>query len=192
MKATMLILMGCFLLLTSNMATAAATDETSAAVKAKEIADSANAEAEAEAAEASKAADVASKAAEAAVKAAAAAKAAAAVKMEKAKAAAIKAQEKTAAAKKTIAVAAKRGARSCDEWTQERASKTSNGPVLTWLNGFLSGIEVAKNKDFLSSMSDKSMYSSIDAYCEAHPLEFVSDAGIHLYLELARKKGLIE
>lgn len=196
MKATMLILMSCLLLGASNLSIAAATAATAAAAKAAEAEAAANASADAAKAEADTAeeeeAKTAAAAAKAAAKAAEAAKAAAAAKIAKAKAAVAKAQEKTEAAKAAIAAAAKRGARSCDEWKLERAGKVNNGPVVTWFNGFLAGIAVAKNQDFLIKTKDQALYASVDEYCDSHPFEFVSDAGIYLYLELARKKGLIE
>jgi hypothetical protein len=180
-----MILMSCLLSMSNNLATAAATTETEAAAKAKEIADTANAEAEAASAEAAQAADVAEKAA-------AAAKAAAATKAAAARTAIEKAKEKTAAAKKAVSAAAKEGAKSCDDWKQERSSKAVNGPAVMWFSGFLSGISVVRNQNFLAGTSNKSLYSAVDEYCDAHPFEFVSDAGIHIYIELARKKGLIE
>lgn len=220
MKTTMLILTGCFLWATSNMATAAATAETAAAAKAaaaemaaKKEAAQANTEAESAeeaeartAAETAKAAAAAAKAAKeaaekaaeaekAAAKAEAAAKEARAAKEAKAKAAEKKAVEKKEAAKKADEEAERRGTSSCDEWQQERASKigkTGQGSAAIWLTGYLSGIAVAKNHDFLTGTSNQALYSWVDDYCQAHPLEYTSDAGIHLYLELARKKGLLQ
>jgi len=196
MKTSILILMGCFLLAGNKLATAAATAETAAAAKAKaaevaaqEIADTATAEAKS-AEEAAAIAAVA--AAKAAAEAAAATKAAAVAKIARAKAAVAKAKEKAAAAKKATAAAARGGARSCEEWKQERASKSGHGLAASWLSGFLSGIALARNQDFLSDTNTKSLYASVDEYCNLNPLEYVSDAGIYLYLERARKKGLIE
>jgi membrane protein involved in colicin uptake len=178
MKMTLIFLVSCLLSITSSLAVAAATAETATAAKAKaaekaaeDDADKAVAEADAAAAEAAKAAKLAKAKAEAAVK---------------------QAKEKAITAKKAIAAAAKTGAKSCDEWKDERASKTSAGLSVTWLSGFLAGIVVSKNQDFLKGTSTQSLYSSIDSYCEAHPFEFISDAGIYVYLELARKKGLAQ
>jgi hypothetical protein len=185
MKMIPVILMSCLLSMTNNMAFAATTAETVSAAKAKEIADAANAEAEAAAAEASKAADVAEKAA-------ATAKAAAATKAATAKAAKEKAKEKTAAAKKSLAAAVKGGARSCDAWKDERSTKNNNGSAAAWFSGFLSGISIARNQDFLTDTSTPALYLLVDGYCDSNPNEFISDAGIHIYLELARKKGIIE
>lgn len=189
MKTIILILINCFLLATSNMATAAATAATAAAAKAAEASSSANATADTAKTEAESAEDEAARMAEVAAKAAAKA---AAAKKERAREAVAKAKEKAEAAKQAIAAAAKRGARSCDEWKEERANKNNNGLAATWFSGFLAGIVVAKNQDFLVGTKDQALYASVDEYCDSHPFEFISDAGINLYLELARKKGLIE
>jgi len=185
MKMTLIFLLSCLLTITSSLAVAAATSETATAAKAKAAEKAAEDDADKAVAEADAAATEAAKAAELA-------KAAAANKKAKAEAAVKQAKEKAVAAKKAIAVAAKTGAKSCDDWKDERASKSSAGLSVTWLSGFMAGIEVSKNQDFLKGTSTQSLYASIDSYCEAHPFEFVSDAGISVYLELARKKGLAQ
>ena len=172
-KSLLMLLSFVFLASLNNVASAAATVETGAAAKAKES--SAQADADVVATE---------KAAIAAEKAAIAAKAAA-------KAAVDRAKERVIAARRAIVLAAKRGAKSCEEWKQERLGKSLDGPGITWFNGFLSGLVIAKNQDFLSGTKNPDLYSAVDEYCDSHPFEFISDAGISIYLELARKKGLI-
>jgi len=185
MKSTLLIVLSCFLLSTSHMASAAATSETAAAAKAasdehdaREVADTAQVEADQAEAEAIAAA----------IKAAEISKA----KKILAKQAIEKAAAKKVAAQLAIAAAVKNGTQSCDEWKDERTQKSSSKLAQTWLSGYLAGIAVARNQDFLSGTKNKKLYASIDDYCEEHPFEFVSDAGINLYFELARKKGVIE
>ena len=180
-KKSLLIVLGfVFLALFNNVASAAATVETGAAAKAKESA----AQADAEVVATEKAALDAEKAAKAAEKAALAAKAAV-------KAAIDRAKEREVAARKAIELVAQRGAKSCEEWKQERSGKSLDGPGIAWLNGFLSGLVIAKNQNFLSGTKSPDLYSAVDEYCGSHPFEFVSDAGIHIYLEMARKKGFI-
>ena len=191
MKLILYILTGCIFLVISNLAAAAATPQTATAAKAKAAESAAQENADKANADVDTAIEEANKAAAAAAKAAEVAKAAVAAKKAKAEAAVKQAKEKAEAAKKAIVAAAKVGAKSCDDWKQERASKSSTGSAVTWLSGFLAGIEISKNQDFLNGTNSQTMYSSIDVYCEAHPFEFVSDAGISLYFELARKKGLI-
>ncbi|MDX8400169.1 MAG: hypothetical protein R8K20_07960 [Gallionellaceae bacterium] len=185
MKSTLLIVLSCFLLSTSYMASAAATAETAAAAKAasdeldaRAFADTAQEESDQAEAEAI----------------AAAIKAAEIAKARKLRAiqAAEHAAAKKVAAKLAISVAIKNGTQSCDEWKVERSKKSSPKLALAWLSGYLAGIAVARNQDFLSGTKDKKLYESIDNYCDHHPFEFVSDAGINLYFELARKKGVIQ
>lgn len=220
MKTPLLILSACLLWTGSDMAMAAATASTAAAAKASaaeiaaqkaaqkaqaeaNTAEDAEAQAAAEkakaAAEAAAAAKTAAEAAAEAVKAAAraeaAAKAAREAKAARAKAAAENAALKEELAKKAAAEAERRGTSSCNDWLEERdskAGKDGKGPAALWLIGYLSGIAVAKNHDFLTGTNNDALYSMVDEYCHSHPLEYTSDAGIHLYLDLARKKRLIE
>jgi hypothetical protein len=178
-------LIACLLVAASNGALAAATVETAKAAKAVEAADAAVAEADAAADAAAKAEVAAKAAAEAAAKAAKDKEAAA--KTAKEKAAAAKEQAKAA-----VVAATREGARACADWTQERAGKNKDGPASAWLAGYLAGIEVAKHQNFLKGQKKDALYKWVDEYCLSHPFEFTSDAGIQLYHDLARKKGLLD
>jgi glucan-binding YG repeat protein len=186
MKRLIPVLLGAFLLAAGHTAMAAATADTARAAKASEAADAAVSEAESE--------EKAAQQAEADAKAAAERAAAAARKREEAakaaKAAAVAAKER---AKSAITMATREGAASCEDWQKERSDPAHpTGTATGWLNGFLAGLEVAKHKDFLQGAKKEANYKWVDNYCHDHPFEFVSDAGIQLYLELARKKGLLD
>jgi hypothetical protein len=180
------VFLGILFLASNGAAMAAATADTARAAKASEAADAAVSEAESE--------EKAAQQAEADAKAAAERAAAAARKREEAakaaKAAAVAAKER---AKSAITVATREGAVSCEDWASARSDPAHPGGAATsWLNGFLAGLEVAKHKDFLQGAKKEANYKWVDNYCHDHPHEFVSDAGIQLYLELARKKGLLD
>lgn len=220
MKTILAILMACLLAAVGESALAAATTETSAAAKAsaaknaaataaeaakaeattaeeeEALAAKARADAAAEAARTAKdAAAKAVEAARAAKEAEAAAKAAKAAKEAKAKEAAKEAAAKEEVAKKATAEAEKRGSISCNDWLDDRSTKAGQAgktPAASWLLGFLSGIAVAKDRDFFSGTKNEALFDWVDKYCASHTLEYTSDAGIHLYLDLARKKGMLE
>lgn len=203
MNFSMLALICGLLLGVTNFAYAAATAETAAAVKAIDAEMSANKKADAaktdaetaeelEAKAAATAADAAAKAARAAATAERAAKAAATAQIAKAKAAAEFAKKEAEDAKKAAVIAKRRGASSCSEWQQDRAGKATNDTETAWLIGYMAGIAVAKNHDILKDENYQSLFSWVDDYCQSHPLEFVSDAGINLYIEIARQKRLLE
>ena len=83
--------------------------------------------------------------------------------------------------------AAEREAASLSSRTTERfAALHSQG----WLVGFLSGIAIATNKDFLRATDSTSMSLWVDNYCRANPLKALEEAGSDLAKELIRQKGL--
>lgn len=59
-----------------------------------------------------------------------------------------------------------------------------------WLVGFLSGIAVAKNSDFIKGTDGESILLWMDNYCRSNPLKGISDGGGALFYELKKQKGL--
>ena len=82
-----------------------------------------------------------------------------------------------------------RGTQSCGAWVNDRHGVYAV-PNLTWVIGFLSGLALESNKDFLRGTDNDSISVWIDNYCHAHPLNDLSDASQELAVELVRRKGL--
>jgi hypothetical protein len=81
-----------------------------------------------------------------------------------------------------------RGIRSCGEWVKDKDTLAFGNQ--TWLVGYLSGLAVATNKQFLSGTDNQSIYLWVDNYCRANPLRSLPDAGTALYYELVKQKKL--
>jgi hypothetical protein len=80
---------------------------------------------------------------------------------------------------------------SCGQWV---ADKSQNYVFFridkTWILGFLSGFALYSNKDILRDTDNESIFLWIDNYCHENPLKELGDAGIHLFIELKKQKGL--
>jgi hypothetical protein len=70
---------------------------------------------------------------------------------------------------------------SCAEW-----NPNDNGHKI-WIEGFLSGIAIERNDDFLAKVSLKRIVNWVNAYCKANPKGEVTVAGIQLSLELMQQ-----
>ena len=87
------------------------------------------------------------------------------------------------------------GDRSCGNWIKSKEDKQqSNGTQWmleatnhTWLAGYLSGLSVAMNKDFLKTVDGDSIFLWVDNYCRENPLKTVADAAMNLMFELTKK-----
>lgn len=77
-----------------------------------------------------------------------------------------------------------RGGPTCAEWIKERSPRDT-----AWLVGYLSGIAVAKDSDFIRGIDNSSLYFWMDRYCESNPLHNVSLGGALLAKELIKQKG---
>ena len=82
-----------------------------------------------------------------------------------------------------------RGDRSCGYWI---SSKGGPQQVVneTWFVGYLSGIALESDKDFLRGTDNESLFLWLDNYCTKNPLKFISDGGDLLFLELVKQKRL--
>lgn len=83
-----------------------------------------------------------------------------------------------------------RQAPSCGEWIvhREKSDTLALGNA-SWLLGYLSGLAVGSDKDYLSGTDNASIYKWMDNYCRANPLRDLSNGGNALAAELARNKG---
>ena len=81
-----------------------------------------------------------------------------------------------------------RGAPSCGTWVKNRPNHDWSSLVdQSWLLGYLSGVAVAGNQDFLHTDND-SLFLWIDNYCQGNPLDHLFDAGDALAKELTRRR----
>lgn len=78
-----------------------------------------------------------------------------------------------------------RGMPSCGLWTSQQDARDR-----IWLDGYLSGLAFAYNKDILNGTDKASIYGWVDNYCRANPLSELAEAGNALAQELIRRKKL--
>ncbi len=70
---------------------------------------------------------------------------------------------------------------SCAEWNpNDNAHKI-------WIEGFLSGIAIERDDDFLARISLKQIVNWVNNYCKENPKGEVTVAGVQLSLELMRR-----
>ncbi len=85
---------------------------------------------------------------------------------------------------------ATRGGVTCAQWLQD---KKADAWEITadqfWLLGYLSGLAVGLNQDFLRSQSNDAIYSWIDNHCLANPTQGLGEAANALASELIKAGG---
>lgn len=82
------------------------------------------------------------------------------------------------------------GDRGCGVWVKDREEKGfAEGLDKSWLNGFLTGIAVSAQVDFLKDSNAESNYLWIDNYCKTNPLDDLSLAGAKLASELKKRQA---
>jgi hypothetical protein len=84
------------------------------------------------------------------------------------------------------------GLGSCGSWIQERRTSSVKAEVLgAWVTGFLTGansvIKGASKRDILKARDVQGLWSWIDNYCGAHPLDSIAQAAAELTAELSRR-----
>jgi len=81
-----------------------------------------------------------------------------------------------------------RGTVACGDWVKERKSEGLLTAVhQAILVGFLSGLALATDKDFLKGTTNESLFLWVDNYCQKTPLENIYMAGMLLSIELQKK-----
>lgn len=85
-----------------------------------------------------------------------------------------------------------RGAPSCGNWLKERQIDRSLIGLANkyWLSGYLSGIAITTDKDFITGTDNNSLDLWIDNYCQANPLENLGAAGVLLATKMIQQKKL--
>ena len=80
------------------------------------------------------------------------------------------------------------GTASCGDWVKDRADNGRNKVAKeSWLVGYLSGIAIDSNKDFLKFNDTNSFYLWMDDYCKSNPLSNTSAGGKKLSMELIKR-----
>jgi hypothetical protein len=84
-----------------------------------------------------------------------------------------------------------KGMEKCEAWVRNRAMQPApswdSRVDSAWLAGYLSGVAVARNIDFLKGVDDKLINSWMDNYCRSHPSERVGYAADALSVELKNR-----
>jgi hypothetical protein len=84
-----------------------------------------------------------------------------------------------------------KGMRSCETWIKDRAEQPERAfgarVDSAWLAGYLSGVAVARDIDFLKGVDESIMQSWMDNYCNSHPLDLMGDAADALSIELKKR-----
>ena len=78
------------------------------------------------------------------------------------------------------------GVTDCGSWIKDKSTTKK-----TWLLGFITGLNFADrtNSDHISKLSSaEQIYLWVDNYCRKNPLDDLVEAGVALYVELAKKK----
>jgi hypothetical protein len=85
-----------------------------------------------------------------------------------------------------------RGSRSCGRWLEyhQTGNQFGSEAVEEWFVGYLSGLALAWQKDFIIGNDNASLFAWLDNYCRSNPLNYLDDAGPTLARELIRRKGL--
>jgi len=84
------------------------------------------------------------------------------------------------------------GARSCDAWAKDREDEFSWPAIANrnWFVGFISGIAIGANNDFLRGVDIPPLVAWMDNYCAENPRKFADDAVIILARKLVNKEQL--
>ena len=84
-----------------------------------------------------------------------------------------------------------KGMQSCGAWVKDRAEQPA--PSLSaiansaWLAGYLSGVAVARNIDFLKGVDDNTVRLWTDNDCSRHSSDLMGDAADALSVELKNR-----
>jgi hypothetical protein len=84
-----------------------------------------------------------------------------------------------------------KGMKNCGVWIKSHAEQPA--PSMNaladnaWLVGYLSGVAVARNIDFLKGVDDKTIQTWMHNYCSSHPSDLVGYAADALSVELVKR-----
>jgi hypothetical protein len=78
------------------------------------------------------------------------------------------------------------GAVSCGKWVENRTMRFAISYEY-WLHGYLSGIAIGTNKNFLEGTDGDSLDLWMDDYCQKNPLNSIGNGGSALAMELMKR-----
>jgi hypothetical protein len=84
-----------------------------------------------------------------------------------------------------------KGMKNCGAWLKSHAEQPA--PSLNavadnaWLDGYLSGVAVARNIDFLKGVDEDTVHIWMNNYCHSHPSDLVGYAADALSIELVKR-----
>lgn len=84
-----------------------------------------------------------------------------------------------------------KGMKSCGAWVKSHAGQSA--PTLSrivddaWLDGYLSGVAVARNIDFLKGVDENTVHIWMNDYCSSHPSDLIGYAADALSVELKNR-----
>jgi hypothetical protein len=85
------------------------------------------------------------------------------------------------------------GGRPCGSWLQARSQASPESTVLqSWVLGYITSINanlLTVSQDVADGNSPEGLFTWIDGYCSAHPLDSVARAAGNLYESLRAKSG---
>lgn len=80
------------------------------------------------------------------------------------------------------------GARYCSEWVAARQAQSAL-PYLSWVQGFISALNVANPPNIADGIEPNALFSRIDVYCRQKPFDHVSTATLELTNELLDRQA---
>lgn len=84
-----------------------------------------------------------------------------------------------------------KGMKICGAWLKSHAGQPS--PSLravadnAWLDGYLSGVAVARNIDFLKGVDEDTIHTWMNNYCRSHPSDLIGYGADALSVELVKR-----
>lgn len=81
-----------------------------------------------------------------------------------------------------------KGVPSCGDWVKNRTEQGWRGVAdMNWFWGYLTGLAMVSDKNFLKGTDNASLLLWMDNYCKANPLENVAYGGASLAGELIQR-----
>ena len=84
-----------------------------------------------------------------------------------------------------------KGMKNCGVWLKSHAEQpapsTNALAENAWLVGYLSGVAVARNIDFLKGVDDNTIQTWMHNYCASHPSDLIGYAADALSVELVKR-----
>jgi hypothetical protein len=84
-----------------------------------------------------------------------------------------------------------KGMKRCGAWLKNHAAQPapSSSAIAdnAWLDGYLSGVAVARNIDFLKGVDEDTVHIWMNNYCRSHPSDLIGYAADALSVELVKR-----